>query len=108
VAVLKSEIDFDQALEEVTIDDEGNKTFLEGMVWKVYVCAHPSTCSALESRLVYLWRWFELDARADLGRGRTTGFPRRLAVTHSATHSNRGFILTLPSPPTSSPIWTWP
>lgn len=37
VAVLKSEIDFDRAVDQVVIDDEGNKTLLEGLVWKVYV-----------------------------------------------------------------------
>ena len=35
VAVLKSEIDFDEEESSVVLDDEGNKTLVEGLLWKV-------------------------------------------------------------------------
>jgi hypothetical protein len=35
VAVLKSEIDFDDEESTLVLDDEGNKTLVEGLVWKV-------------------------------------------------------------------------
>ena len=35
VAVLKSEIDFDEEESTLVMDDEGNRTAVEGLVWKV-------------------------------------------------------------------------